>query len=111
MYPKPVKNAIFVCLHVTTEAGPPLTFPQCHLYGLYKAFSNMNVPGEVKGLALLLGHTPHLLTAPSHAWPFCRFCGCRGAALGGGWVKAVIRCLGEIWRSVFGNRSGGRAGP
>lgn len=64
MYPKPVKNAILVCLHVTTEAGPPLMLAQCHLYGLDKSFSNMNVPGEVKGLALLLGQDSTL--ADSH---------------------------------------------
>ena len=110
MYPKPVKNAILVCLHVTTEAGPPLMLAQCHLYGLDKSFSNMNVPGEVKGLALLLGQDSTLADShPAMLGPDACSVDAGGCS-GVGWVKAIIRWPREIWRSVFANRSWGRAG-
>ena len=80
MYPKPVKNAILVCLHITTEAGPPLMLAQGHRYGLDKSFSNMNVSSEVKGLALLLSQDSTLADShPAMLGPYA-------CSVGAGWL-------------------------
>lgn len=120
MYPRPVKNAILVYLHITTEAGPPLVFPRCHLYGLYKSFSNMNVPSEVKGLALLLGQDSILADSrPAMLGPYACSVGaggCSGVGVGEGYNQVAQGDLEiSVWEQEWGKgwplKGEGRAGP
>lgn len=120
MYTRPVKNAILVCLHVTTEAGPPLVFPQCHLYGLYKSFSNMNVPSEVKRLALLLDQDSILAdSCLAMLAPYACSVGagsCSRVRVGEGYNQVAQGDLEiSVWEQEWGKgwplRGAGRAGP